>query len=108
MGKLFENIKSLIETLEGQPFIEVVECAWCYVEGSDDIVYYNLDSNLEELYEGNGSTYSCEIKNSWVQDGCVFVNGDIGCGETVTYVFKENLEVDWDDLEEMFNGEGDE
>lgn len=101
---LFEEVKSLLDKLEGTPMIEYQECAYYLTEGE---LYYNKDSNLEELYEGNGSTYSLELKGStFTQDGCLFANGDGGCGETYTIVFPDNLEVSYEDLEEMFGEQG--
>jgi hypothetical protein len=105
---LFKEIKSLVDKIEGSLYIDVNECAWTMAD--DGELYFNTDSNLEELYCGNGDTYSGEvIGSSWGQDDCVFFNVDNGCGETITHVFLENLEVSWSDLEEMFDGEeGDE
>lgn len=101
MSNLFNKIKELTEEIQYAVSFEPYECAWYQTE---DEIYWNTDSNLEELYDGNGSTYSGElIEGTHIQDGCYFVNLDNGCGQTITRVFLENLEVDYGDLEEMFD-----
>lgn len=101
MSKLFNKIKELTEEIQYSVLLETHECAWYQTQ---DEIHWNTDSNLEELYEGNGSTYSEEFtEGAHIQDGCYFVNLDNGCGQTITSVFLESLEVDYGDLEEMFD-----
>jgi hypothetical protein len=101
MSKLFNKIKELTEEIQYEVLFEPYECAWYQTE---DEIHWNTDSNLEELYDGNGSTYSAELTEGvHIQDGCYFVNLDNGCGQTITNVFLGSLEVDYGDLEEMFD-----
>lgn len=104
---LFKEISDIVIKLKRNAYIETHEATF-YVDEDSEEVRWNADGDLEELYDGNGSTYSAEISNSWEQDDCSFFNVDNGCGETITMVFLSNCEVDYDHLEEMFNGEEEE
>lgn len=104
---LFEEVKTFTNKIQGDVKIEIQECAWYINEDEEDVVYYNLDSNLEELYKGDGSSYSNDIQSMWSQEDCFFFNVYDGCGGTHTLVLPSKLEVDYEDLEEMFGGDGD-
>lgn len=106
---LFDDIKTLLARIKRSTFLETNDSGAFYVDEDSEELHWNSDGNLEDLYEGNGSSYTVEINGAcWEQDGCSFFNTDNGCGETITMVFDSRCEVDYDDLEEMFNGDEEE
>ena len=103
MSDLFEELKLVLSKIKGDPYISMEEGSF-YVDVMNELVHWNSHKNLEDLYHGDGDSYSAEILGRcWEQDGCSFFNADNGCGETLTYVFLSKNEVEYEDLEQMFN-----
>lgn len=61
----------------------------------DDVVYWNTDDNKDDLENWDGDTYSAEIIGAPTEyDGYYVVNANTGCGETVTYLFNLEKEIE--------------
>lgn len=96
---LLQDIKTLLDKLEGGICVDVLEFVW-YVD--DDEVCWNSDNNKEALYNQDGSTYSCYIGSQFVQEGLSFLTVEDGCGGEHTAIFRNDLKVSYEDLEEEF------
>ena len=88
---LFKELSLLLDKItEFYPYIEMEETSWC-------------KDNYEIYWLGEECTYSGEIKEGvHYQDGCVFINIDNSCGETITKVFLAEKEMTWEDFEEEY------
>lgn len=82
-------------TAVGYPVnIEVIEDFW-YRDSYG--IGWNTDGNLEDLEDGNGNTYSMEYESQGKDfEGYFVVNGNDGCGNTVTYLFNLDKEVSFE------------
>ena len=92
---LFDKVENLLAEILHRPYLETIDHIWYTTE---DEVYWNEHDNLEDLQDSDGATYSGEIKGrKTVDEDCVFFNVDTGCGETMTYVFRKDKEVKFDE-----------
>lgn len=84
-------LKEILEEIDHPVLIEIIDCMWC----ADKVeAHWNKDDNKDDLMEGEGSSYSVEIRGSTSEyDGYLVLNADTGCGETVTYLFNLEKEV---------------
>lgn len=87
------KLKKILEDIEYPILMEIVDSSWC----RDDNDYYfqwNEDDSLEDLENEDGNTYSAEaFEGSYEFDGYLIVNGNNGCGQTITYMFNLEKEV---------------
>ena len=91
MSKLFKEVDSLLERLQYLPYMVTIDKMWYQ---SETEFCWNTDNNLEDLENRDGNSYSTEVLSvPFEEDGCIIVNGDNGCGETITYVFLKDKEV---------------
>lgn len=96
MSSLFKEIDGLLERLHHLPYMVTIDKRWCQ---SSDEFCWNTDNNLEDLENRDGNTYSTEITSTpFEDDGCIIVNGDNGCGDTITHVFLKENEVKFDEV----------
>lgn len=97
---LLQDIKALLDRLDGGICLEVYECSW-YID--EESVHWNTDSNLEHLYNHDGHTFSEEsYKGFFEQEGLSFLTMDDSCGGEYTGVFIDALKVSYEELEEKF------
>ena len=86
-----QKLKEVLNEIDYPVLMEIINYAWTQ---SPNEVQWNEDDNWEHLEFGDGNTYSCEVRGgSEKYDGYLVVNGDTGCGETVTYFFNLEKEV---------------
>lgn len=98
------DIQKLQEILDKIPYavlIEVQDCMW-YRDGNE--IHWNGEFNSEDLYNGEGDTYS-----GWMREGSkewddyLVTNLDMSIGTMVTYLFPLGKEIKLEDLEEFYN-----
>lgn len=86
-----QKLKEVLCQIDYPVLVEVVDVVWCRV---GDEIHWNAEDNKEDLEDGDGETYSVEVRQGDVEyDGYLVVNGDGGCGETCTYFFNLSKEV---------------
>lgn len=91
MSTLFEEVESLVKRLEYYPYMEAVKFHWCK---NDD------EFRWVDCY---GDIYSAEYNQGVLsREGCVIVNIDNGCGDTVTMVFLKEMELSEDEFYEKY------
>ena len=84
---LFERIKSIETELEGYSYLETTSHHW--YKTNEEVRWIDNDNNV----------YSGEYYQAILEKGdCVLVNIDTGCGETVTQVFKKELQLSEDEF----------
>lgn len=89
-----KNLVKILDEIDYPVFMEIIDCIW-YKDSAE--VYWNTQDSKEDLSEREGETYSSELLNGeTIYDGYLVVNGDTGCGETVTYFFNLEKEVSFD------------
>lgn len=88
---LFDKIKSIEVELENYYYLETTEHYWCK---SRDEVKWIDDEN--DVYSGE---YYQDI---FEKDDCILVNMETGCGETVTQVFKKELQLTEDEFYDKY------
>ena len=87
-----EKLQKILDEIDYPVMVEIVDYMWVKVDGCE--IHWNTDDNKADLENGDDNTYSCELNNgNTVYDGYLVVNGDTGCGETVTYFFNLSKEV---------------
>jgi hypothetical protein len=87
------KLKEILEGIDYPVLMEFVDCAWCREEGEYDF-FWNTEESLADLEDRDGDTYSTEAFEGWVEyDGYLVVNGNNGCGQTITYFFNLSKEV---------------
>lgn len=88
------SVKALGEILDKIEYpvnVEIIDHIW-YREYGNFI--WNTDDNEEHLLEEDGDTYSVEANMGDEEyDGYIVVNGDNGCGDTITFFFNKSKEV---------------
>ena len=86
---LFKECKTLADKIEYPALIEPEECHWFY---EDDVMW------------GNGyGVYSGEVKEgTQIQDDCIFINIDDGCGMTITKVFLTSMKLTEDEFYDKY------
>ncbi len=88
---LFEKIKSIEEELENYSYLETTE--HCWYKNEDEVKWVDKENDV----------YSGEYYQSvFEKDDCVLVNMDTGCGETVTQVFKKELQLTEDEFYDKY------
>lgn len=88
---LFEKIKSLQEELDGYAYLETTDCEW--FKNEDEVTWVDEED----------SVYSGEFnQGSLSRDDSVLINIDTGCGETVTKVFKKELQLSEDEFYDKY------
>ena len=84
-------LKKIIDEINLPLMVEIIEDIWYQ---SCEGVTWNTDNFKEDLENGDDNTYSVEVRgDSEKYDGYLVVNGDNGCGETITYFFNLSKEV---------------
>ena len=74
--------------------MEVIDCSWTRCEDNEYFSWNSAD-NLEDLENEDGDTYSMESFEGFSEyDGYVVVNGHNGCGQTITYFFNKEKEIE--------------
>ncbi len=88
---MFDEIKSLVEKVNYNFYLEVVEDEW---------TFHNDDNSGVVYWVVEGEVYASEIKREGTgeQEDCIYVNTDDGCGDTVTLVLHKDKKVSWDDF----------
>lgn len=95
---LLQDIKALLDRLDGVIKLELYQCSW-YID--EEYIYWNMDSNLEHLYNQDGNSFSEYFCGAVLeQEGLTLVSIDDGCG--YTGVFLNALKVKYKDLHEEF------
>lgn len=86
--------KQLLEVFEEHIYFpEDYTKVCCPVDGSE--ISYNKDNNVENLFDGNGETYSGYIKEGPVEiDGYVMYLLDSSCGFDYQAIFSLALKVE--------------
>ena len=85
-----EKLKQALKAIKYSMYVEVIECMFTL---SDDELTWNTDSNQDELENIEGETYGAEIREGVTEiDGHYYINGDNGCGETITYIVDKAFE----------------
>ena len=96
-----KKLQGLLDEIPYPVLFEIVDAAW-YKDGS--VLYWNGESNSQDLYYQEGDTYS-----GWMREGSkewedyLVTNLDMSIGTMVTYLFPLDKEVKLEDLEEMYN-----
>ena len=87
------KLKEILDEIDYPVLMEIVDYSWC----RDGTYYYyscNDEDNPEDLENEDGNTYSTEAFEGWVEHGgYLVVNGNNGCGQTITYFFNLSKEV---------------
>ena len=86
-----KKLQKILDEIDYPVMVEVVDCIWANMDGS---IYWNTYDNQAALEYLLGETFGLEVNNAGTTyDGHLVVNGDTGCGETVTYFFNLSKEV---------------
>ncbi len=88
---LFEKIKSIEEELENYSYLETTEHYW--YKNEEEV---NWIDNEKDVYSGE------YYQGTFEKDDCILVNMDTGCGETVTKVFKKELQLTEDEFYDKY------
>lgn len=91
METLFEEVESLVKRLEYYPYMETVKGEWCKCDNEFRWVDCYLNIYAAEYNQGVLS-----------REGCVIVNTDNDCGDTVTMVFLKDKELSEDDFYDKY------
>ena len=87
-----ETLKKIFDEIDYPCYIEFVDCVWMY--NGNNGIYYNTDDSVRDMEYEEGMTYSLEFRDgSHEHEGYLIVNGDTGCGDTVTYFFNLDKEI---------------
>jgi hypothetical protein len=87
------KLKEILDEIDYPVLTEIVDCVWCHGEGENDF-FWNTEDSLADLEYCDGDTYSTEAFEGEVEyDGYLVVNGNNGCGQTITYFFNLSKEV---------------
>ena len=87
-----ETLKKIFDEIDYPCYVEFVDCIWKFVDDSN--IYYNTDDSTEDLENEDGNTYDLYIREgSCKYDNYLIVNGDDGCGNTITYFFNLEKEI---------------
>lgn len=89
INPLFELFKDDID------WPDVYEDAkWCYQLGE---VHYNLEGNVEDLFNGDGKTYGGEVRFDAVErEGHILYTLDSSCGYDYQVILKLENQVEYD------------
>jgi len=86
-----KKLQKILDEIDYPVMVEVVDCIWANMGVA---IYWNTDDNKSALEYLLGETFGLEVTTSeTTYDGYLVVNGDTGCGETVTYFFNLSKEV---------------
>lgn len=86
------KLKEILNEIDYPVLMEIVDCMWTRMDGCG--IYWNTDNNIDDLEEGDNNTYSTEDFEGELEfDGYLVVNGNNGCGQTITYFFNLSKEV---------------
>jgi hypothetical protein len=86
-----EQLKELLSDMEYPSMMEVVDAAWFR---DNEEFHWNTDHNVEDLYNGDGNTYSGYQTESYTEwEGYLVVNLDTLVGYWMTYLFPLDKEV---------------
>lgn len=84
-------LKSIFSKIDYPCNVEFIDSLWTMDECQ---ITWNEDDSEKDLLDGEGNTYSIEYYSGWIEfDGYIVVNGDNGCGDTITYFFKHDKEL---------------
>lgn len=87
------ELKEILDGIDYPVLMEIVDCVWHIDEEGWDF-RWNTANNLQDMADGEGFTYSMEaIEGSTKYDNYLVVNGNNGCGQTITYFFNLSKEV---------------
>ena len=88
-----QGLKEILNGIDYPVMVEVIDDIW-YQSGW--AITWNTDNSEEDLERGDNNTYYVEVETqngSQEYDGYLVVNGDNGCGDTITYFFNLSKEV---------------
>ena len=85
-----KRLQKILDEIDMPVMMEVIECVWYKTPYE---IKWNTDDCKEDLSNGDNNSYSIEFYGTTVYQGYLVVNGDTGCGETVTYFFNLSKEV---------------
>lgn len=86
-----KKLKEILDEIDYPVLMEIVDNHWF---GSGHDILWNGDDNIKDLEDGDGNTYSTQLfEGTYEYDGYLVVNGDNGCGQTITYFFNLSKEV---------------
>lgn len=87
----FEKLIELNKEFDGILIEDRTNAVW-YKD--DDYTCWNTDGNLDELYDGEGNTYSGDSLWLSVEDANYYLTQiDSGCGESYFVLFKKDNQV---------------
>ena len=90
-----QKLKEVLDEIDYPVLMEIVDSVWS--RNGDDEIYWNEDDNMDDLESQDGNTYSAEpFEGSFEYDGFLIVNGNNGCGQTITYMFNLDKEVEFE------------
>lgn len=101
-----ENIYNIFSDLIEVP--EIITCAW---RSTEDEIIWNTESNLADLYEYCGETYSGEIYGSTDErEGYIFATIWDGCGQHEQIILQKDKRVEFTDelVASLYAEEGEE
>lgn len=88
-----KKLQKILDEIDYPVLMEIIDHAWCREAGENDF-FWNTENILVDLEDRDGDTYSTEAFEGWVvHDGYLVVNGNNGCGQTITYFFNLSKEV---------------
>lgn len=87
-----ENIYNIFSDLIEVP--EIITRAWT---DKYDVIYWNEEDNLLDLYERDGETFSVAVRNKVERDGYVFANVWDDCGGTQQIILQKDKRVEFTD-----------
>ncbi len=101
MSDKSEQLKNLLEDIDYPHLLDFIKGVW-YM--SEDEVHWNSDYTCDDLYNGNGDTYSAEVTEGTGQwEGFTIINYDNGCGVTQTGLFDNQHKTTFEELEEHYS-----
>lgn len=92
LENLFNQVKEL-QTEVNMNIVAYTDVAWYY---QDDELYVNTQANERDLFNGDGATYSYDVRGCVEsEDGYVmFYDADNGCGTRDTIILKASEQVE--------------
>ena len=102
MTKTLQDFKQILDEVDFDfPILIDFEVGPWYRDNRE--IHWNTDSNLKDLYNGDGDTYSGWMREGYTKkDGYLITNLDFQTGTMITSIFDLRDEVSLDKLEEEF------
>jgi hypothetical protein len=92
LNNLFNQVKEL-QTEVNMNIVAYTDVAWYY---QDDELRVNTQGQLDDLFNGEGCTYSYDVRGcvESEDDYVMFYDADNGCGTRDTIILKASGQVD--------------